>query len=86
MRVVSKTTVRLYPPDIEINDAWAAANPDPDTGPTPSRPTAMRRMIRMIAQRPTPTTHDTDLRPATCGDLERTVSRILDRFDRHPLQ
>lgn len=86
MPVVSKTTVRLYPPDIEIIDAWAAANPDPDTGLTPSRPTAMRRMIRMITQHPTPTTHDTDPRPATCADLERAVSQILDRFDRHPLQ
>lgn len=35
MPVVSRTTVRLYPPDVAIIDAWAAANPDPDTGLTP---------------------------------------------------
>ena len=86
MPVVSKTTVRLYPPDIEIIDAWAAANPDPDTGLTPSRPTAMRRMIRTIDKHPASTTLGTDPRPATCADLERAVSRILDRFDCHPLQ
>ena len=45
MPIVSKTTVRLYPPDVEIINAWAAANPDPDTGLTPSRPTAIRRSI-----------------------------------------
>ena len=82
MPVVSKTTVRLYPPDIEIIDAWAAANPDPDTGLTPSRPTAMRRMIRAIVQHPWPATHDSNHRPASFVDLEQAVSRILDRLDR----
>ena len=54
MPVVSKTTVRLYPRDIEIIDAWAAANPDPDTGETPSRPIAIRRLIRASQMNPRP--------------------------------
>ena len=75
--VVSKTTVRLYPPDIEIIDAWAAANPDPDTGLTPSRPTAIRRMIRVTAHAPQPTSPDRVDPPATRTDLDDAVSTIL---------
>ena len=81
MPVVSKTTVRLYPPDVEIIDAWADANPDPDTGLTPSRPTAIRRMIRATAsapQFPSPDAVDT---PATRTDLESAVTRILHHLD-----
>ena len=80
MPVVSKTTVRLYPPDVAIIDAWAAANPDPETGLTPSRPTAIRRMIR--AARPeVPETHnDPDEAPATRHDLRQAVSAILSQL------
>ena len=77
MPVVSKTTVRLYPPDIEIIDAWANANPDPDTGFTPSRPTAIRRMIRATTRIPQETTPDADDPPVTRADLTDAVSRIL---------
>ena len=56
--VVSKTTVRLYPPDIAIIDAGTAESPDPETGLTPSRPTAIRRMIRAA-------TTDSDSLPAS---------------------
>lgn len=81
MPVVSKTTVRLYPPDVDIIDAWADANPDPDTGLTPSRPTAIRRMIRATAstsQCPSPDAVDP---PATRTDLETAVTRILHHLD-----
>ncbi len=78
--VVSKTTVRLYPPDVALIDAWAAANPDPDTGLTPSRPTAMRRMIRTIC-RTSPDASDSDQdRPASRKDLHLAVTAILDRL------
>ena len=79
MPVVSKTTVRLYPPDIEIIDAWAAENPDPDTGLTPSRPTAIRRLIRSAVQSPAQHALDADHAPASRSDLEQAVTRILDR-------
>ena len=80
MPVVSKTTVRLYPRDVELIDAWAAANPDPDTGEIPSRPTAIRRMIREHTGCPTDLSpvHAND--PATRADLQSAVSRILDRL------
>ncbi len=77
MPVVSKTTVRLYPPDIEIIDSWASANPDPDTGFTPSRPTAIRRMIRATARITREATPRTDDAPVTRADLRDAVSRIL---------
>ncbi|MCY3621508.1 MAG: hypothetical protein OXH68_07330 [Gammaproteobacteria bacterium] len=80
MPVVSKTTVRLYPPDVEIIDAWAAANPDPDTGLTPSRPTAIRRMIRTAFLTPAATS-DAELdRPVSRRDLGLAVASILDRL------
>ena len=83
MPVVSKTTVRLYPRDVEIIDAWATANPDPDTGETPSRPTAIRRLIRTSPMNPRP-----DPAPgnatATRRDLELAVSRILNRLATEP--
>ena len=81
MPVASKTTVRLYPPDVAIIDAWAAENPDPETGATPSRPTAIRRIIRAAhANR----NYDTDdAGPATRADLDRAVDRILNRLDPH---
>ena len=84
MPVVSKTTVRLYPPDVEIIDAWAAANPDPDTGLTPSRPTAIRRLIRTTVRRPPEPALDADHQPASRTDLNQAVSRILERLD--PIQ
>ena len=81
MPVVSKTTVRLYPPDVEIIDAWAAANPDPDTGETPSRPTAIRRMIRAgntpVEQRMA----DQEDAPASRRDLREAMAGILRRLD-----
>ncbi|MCY4012742.1 MAG: hypothetical protein OXG82_08515 [Gammaproteobacteria bacterium] len=77
MPVVSKTTVRLYPPDIKIIDAWAAANPDPDTGTTPSRPTAIRRMIRAASVTTPHRTRSSDDLPVTRADLREAVSRIL---------
>ena len=81
MPVVSKTTVRLYPPDVAIIDACAAANPDPDTGLGPSRPTAIRRMIP-AASRAAPTgSPESDDPPATRADLREAVSRILGRMD-----
>lgn len=81
MPVVSKTTVRLYPPDIDIIDAWAEANPDPDTGLTPSRPTAIRRMIRS-AQRFLPDALPSPDDPlATKADIENAVSRILHHLE-----
>ena len=81
MPVVSKTTVRLYPPDVAIIDAWAAANPDPDTGLTPSRPTAIRRMIRdACATTTNGSADDLDL-PASRGDLREAVASILRRLD-----
>ena len=81
MPVVSKTTVRLYPPDVAIIDAWAAANPDPETGLTPSRPTAIRRMIRTACGTSTdPSDSDQD-RPASRQDLRLAVASILDRLD-----
>ena len=68
MPIVSKTTGRLYPPDVAIIDAWAAANPDPETGETPSLPTAIRRMIRSSettpAQPPVPNEDDAPPRDA----------------------
>ena len=78
MPVVSKTTVRLYPPDVEIIDAWASANPDPDTGLTPSRPTAIRRMIRAARSTDDSGPGESGL-PATRRDLDNAVSQILDR-------
>ena len=83
MPIVSKTTVRLYPPDVEIIDAWAAANPDPDTGLTPSRPTAIRRLIRSTVQHAPQAGIDTDHPPATRADLNQAVSRILNHLDRN---
>lgn len=80
MPVVSKTTVRLYPPDVEIIDAWAAANPDPDTGLTPSRPTAIRRMIRTAFPSPPGTSHVELDGPASRRDLGLAVASILDRL------
>ena len=79
MPVVSKTTVRLYPPDVEIIDAWAAANPDPDTGQTPSRPTAIRRMIRTACY-PTETSSDELDLPASRRDLREAVAAVLSRL------
>ena len=81
MPIVSKTTVRLYPPDVEIIDAWAAANPDPDTGLTPSRPTAIRRLIRATVRHAPQLGIKTDHQPATRADLSQAVSRILQGLD-----
>ena len=81
MPIVSKTTVRLYPPDIEIIDAWAAANPDPDTGLTPSRPTAIRRIIRTACRTSTDASDSDQDRLASREDLRRAVASILDRLD-----
>ena len=81
MTVVSKTTVRLYPPDVAIIDAWAAAHPDPDTGLTPSRPTAIRRMIRSIRRTSTNTSDGDHDQPPSRKDLQLAVASILDRFD-----
>ena len=81
MPVVSKTTVRLYPPDVAIIDAWAAANPDPDTGLTPSRPTAIRRIIRTACHTSTDASDSDQDRPASREDLRLTVASILDRLD-----
>ena len=80
MPVVSKTTVRLYPPDVAIIDAWAAANPDSDTGLTPSRPTAMRRMIRAAYPSPAGASDADQERPASRRDLHLAVASILDRL------
>ena len=80
MPVVSKTTVRLYPRDVAIIDAWAAANPDPDTGLTPSRPTAMRRMIRTACAAATDASDGDQDRPASRKDLHQAVASILDRL------
>ncbi|MCY3810752.1 MAG: hypothetical protein OXH15_03040 [Gammaproteobacteria bacterium] len=82
MPVISKTTVRLYPPDIEIIDAWAAANPDPDTGLTPSRPTAIRRMIRSTVLNRIASDLDIAQQPASRSDLDHAVARILERLRR----
>ena len=84
--VVSKTTVRLYPPDVAIIDAWAAANPDPDTGLTPSRPTAIRRMIRAACCGASDALPVQDDLPASRSDLRDAVTSILDRLDsqEHP--
>ena len=79
MPVVSKTTVRLYPPDVAIIDAWAAANPDPDTGLTPSRPTAIRRIIRSMKAAADPHSSDCTL-PATRADVHNAVTRLLDHL------
>ena len=81
MPVVSKTTVRLYPPDIAIIDAWSAANPDPDTGLTPARPTAIRRMIRMAFRDSTHASKGDVDPPASRTDLREAVASILDRLD-----
>ena len=80
MPVVSKITVRLYPPDVTIIDAWAAANPDPDTGLTPSRPTAIRRMIRTACRSQTDISDAEQNRPATRRDHHLAVASILDRL------
>ncbi len=80
MPVVSKTTVRLYAPDVAIIDAWAAANPDPDTGMTPSRPTAMRRMIRTAYRDPADASEAERDQPASRGDLDLAIATILDRL------
>ena len=82
MPVASKTTVRLYPPDVEIIDAWAAANPDPDTGETPSRPTAIRRMIRSIGRSDRAVLPSDDHAPASRRQLQDAVTAILERLDR----
>ena len=81
MPIVSKTTVRLYPPHVDIIDAWDAANPDPDIGLTPSRPTAIRRLIRSTVRHSPEPGVDTDHQPATQADLNQAVSRILERLD-----
>ena len=81
MPVVSKTTVRLYPPDVAVIDAWAAANPDPDTGLTPSRPTAIRRMIRAGCAATTNGSPDELDLPASRNDLQEAVASILSRLD-----
>ena len=81
MPVASKTTIRLYPPDIEIIERWAKDNPDLDTGQTLSRPTAIRRMIRSLAHHVAPgATATPDNRPATRRDLVDVASRILERL------
>ena len=80
MPVVSKTTVRLYPPDIAIIDAWAVANPDPETGLTLSRPTAIRRMIRAAYPNVSEIDHDLNEAPATRHDLREAVSQILSQL------
>ena len=77
MPVVSKTTIRLYPPDVEIIDAWAISNPDPDTGLTPSRPTAIRRMIRAASRVQPDASPNPNDPPATRTDIDSAVSRIL---------
>ena len=80
--VVSKTTVRLYPPDVAIIDAWAADNPDPDTGLTPSRPTAIRRMIRAgCTATAAHGAHAEIDPPASRNDLREAVASILSRLD-----
>ena len=61
--------------------AWAAANPDSNTGLTPSRPTAMRRMIRNAAPRRIPNDPDGDQQLASRSDLNGAVTRILERLD-----
>ena len=81
MPVVSKTTVRLYPPDIEIIDAWAARNPDPDTGETPSRPTAIRRMIRSTGLSDVTILPSDDDSPASRRQLQDAVACILERIE-----
>ena len=81
MPVVSKTTVRLYPPDVAVIDAWAAANPDPDTGLTPSRPTAIRRIIRTACNASTNAPASDQDRPASREDLRLAIATILDRLD-----
>ena len=83
MPVVSKTTVRLYPRDIEIIDAWAATNPDPDTGLIPSRPTAIRRIIRTACRTSTDAPDSDQDQAASRGDLRMAVASILDRLDSH---
>ena len=81
MPVVSKTTVRLYPPDVALIDAWAAANPDPDTGLTPSRPTAIRRMIRAgCATTANGAPGEIDP-PASRRDLREAVESIVSRLN-----
>ena len=74
MPVVSKATVRLYPQDIEVIDAWEAHNPDPDTGETPSRPTAIRRMTRS-------TSLSDDDAPASRRQLQGAVACSLSRLE-----
>ena len=81
MPVVSKTTVRLYPPDVAIIDAWAAANPDPDTGEPPSRPTAIRRMIRSASSSDQPPLLSDDDAPALRRHLRDAVATILEHFE-----
>ncbi len=80
MPVVSKTTVRLYPPDIAIIDAWAADNPDPDTGLIPSRPTAIRRMIRTASSTSIDASDSDQDRPVSRKDLRLAIAAILDRL------
>ena len=81
MPVVSKTTLRLYPPDVAIIDAWAASNPDPDTGEPPSRPTAIRRMIRSAnSSEPLALVSDDDA-PASRRHLQEAVANILERLE-----
>ena len=68
-------------PNVEIIDAWAAANLDPDTGLTPSRPTAICRMIRSTARRGIPNDLGDHQQPASRSDINRAVARILERLD-----
>ena len=81
MPVVSKTTIRLYPPDVDLIDAWASANPDPDTGETPSRPTAIRRMIRSTNTSEQTAPLSDDDAPASRHQLQEAVVRILERLE-----
>ena len=77
---ISATTASV-PPDVEIIDAWATANPDPDTGLTPSCPTAIQRMIRAASRAATDRSPDPEDSPATRADLREAVSCILGRLD-----
>lgn len=82
MPVVSKTTVRLYPPDDAIIDAWAAANPDPDTGEPP--PSDHNRQDDSIGQfvRSTPLLSDEDA-PASRRQLMGALASTLEHLDPH---
>jgi hypothetical protein len=79
--VVSKTTVRRPARGRDHRRAWAVANPDPDTGLIPSRPTAIRRMIRTACRALTDTSDGDQDQPASRKDLQTAVAAILDRLD-----